>query len=65
MVTRLRRNGAAVAVLELVHPGYFNALPPSPWEIACRAAHAGIATIDEVVWHELVINKRSGPLRAV
>jgi len=35
-------------VLELVHPGQFRALPPSPREIAYKAELMGVATFGEL-----------------
>lgn len=37
----------AELVLESVHPSQFQALPPSPWDMATKAALAGLASFQE------------------
>jgi len=41
------RSDVLIAALEVLHPGYFKALPPSPVETANRAEAAGLAEYDE------------------
>jgi len=41
------RSDVLIAALEVLHPGYFKALPPSPVETANRAEAVGLAEYDE------------------